>query len=300
MKIVKVLQELEKLLRSWGIGSEDWILVANYAYKLLGYDVKLRPGHLNILIAKGKIPWKVKEGIEIHPPRNTKYRNDFKRFIDETGYDFDINLTTAKAFKEKEGKYILYILPNGGKIRVQTPEGAVKEFKKLLSLSTYQGLGVERLDKDTSNIENLIGALKKKREKDTVKKFEKLLKEYKRAKRQRIKEKSVDEQVVYGIAVFGGVVKGRVRVIKKPEEAKSLRRGDILVAKMTSPTMVVNLPKISAIITEWGGKLSHAAILAREMGIPCIVGAQKVTKLLKSGDFVEVDAERGIVRKIKS
>lgn len=72
--------------------------------------------------------------------------------------------------------------------------------------------------------------------------------------------------------------------------------GEVLVTKMTSAKFMVILEKIRAIITDDGGKLCHAAILAREFKIPCIVGTKIATKVFKNGDLVEVDAEKGIAR----
>lgn len=67
---------------------------------------------------------------------------------------------------------------------------------------------------------------------------------------------------------------------------------------MTSPDYIPLMKKASAIVTNQGGILSHAAIIARELGIPCIVGTQNATEKLKSGDKVEVNADVGFVRKI--
>ncbi len=147
-KVKDVLIELERLLRGWNIFPTDWILVSQYAYRLLGYRVKLRYGHFNILVRRVKIPWKIEEGIEIHSQHGSIYRKNFEEFIGKTGFDFDINLAEEKDYKAKEGKYVLYKLPNGIKIRVQKPTGAIREFEKLLSLSTREGFGAERLDKD--------------------------------------------------------------------------------------------------------------------------------------------------------
>ena len=94
MNIEKVLIELRDVLEKWGITYLDWILVSQYAYRLLGYKVKLRKEHFNILIRKKKIPWKIKEGYEIHPPRDTSFRLQFQEFIKKTGFDFDLNLAT--------------------------------------------------------------------------------------------------------------------------------------------------------------------------------------------------------------
>jgi len=298
VELKRVLVELEKLLQNWRINTSGWILVSQYAYRLLGYDVKLRKGHLNVLVRKNKIPWKIKEGIEIHPPRKTKYRAEFEKFIDKTGFDFDINLATDKEFTAKEGFYVLYKLPNSTEIRVQKPSGAIKEFEKLLSLSTKEGLGTERLNKDIFYIKDMILALSKKGEEDTTKLFQRLLKKYLTVKKKHITVKPTDTDSIAGIVASKGKANGRIIVVYDIKDAKLIKDGDILVTKMTSPILTLLLPKISAIVTDKGGMLSHAAILAREIGVPCIVGTQVATKVLKDGDLVEVDAYRGIVRKI--
>ena len=73
---------------------------------------------------------------------------------------------------------------------------------------------------------------------------------------------------------------------------------EILVALTTDPTLIDMMRKAGAIITDLGGMLSHAAITARELNIPCIVGTEIGTKVLKDGDEVEIDLEKGTVRKI--
>ena len=69
---------------------------------------------------------------------------------------------------------------------------------------------------------------------------------------------------------------------------------------MTQPNIIDIAKKAAAIVTDEGGMLSHAAIISREFGIPCIVGTHYATKVFKDGDLVEVDADKGIVRKITS
>jgi pyruvate,water dikinase len=84
-----------------------------------------------------------------------------------------------------------------------------------------------------------------------------------------------------------------------PALMKSFHKGQILVAGMTRPDYVSYMEKAAAFVTDGGGILCHAAIIAREMGKPCIVGTQIATKVLKDGDLVEVDAKNGVVRKIE-
>ena len=77
-----------------------------------------------------------------------------------------------------------------------------------------------------------------------------------------------------------------------------IKKGEILVAPKITPKYVPAMEKAIAIITDEGGLLSHAAIVSREMGIPCVVGTKIATQVLKDGDRVEVDANKGIVRKL--
>lgn len=104
---------------------------------------------------------------------------------------------------------------------------------------------------------------------------------------------------ITGICASRGVIQGIVKVVHKISELAKVEKGDILVASMTRPEMVVAMEKAAAIVTDEGGITSHAAIVSRELGIPCIVGTKTATRLLKDGDMVEVDAEKGTVRKIQ-
>ncbi|MFH1053705.1 MAG: PEP-utilizing enzyme [Candidatus Woesearchaeota archaeon] len=102
-----------------------------------------------------------------------------------------------------------------------------------------------------------------------------------------------------GMPANKGKVKGRVKIVLKPEDISKVEKGDILVAVNTEPAMVPAMERASAIITDEGGVTCHAAIVSRELGKPCIIGTKVATKILKDGDYVEVDAEKGIVTKVK-
>ena len=100
-----------------------------------------------------------------------------------------------------------------------------------------------------------------------------------------------------GVVAHPGKVQGRVRIVLQPEKAV-ITDGDILVCDMTTPAYVLLMKKAGAIVTNKGGLLTHAAIVARELGKPCIVGVEKATRELKDGEMVEVDAEKGIVKRL--
>lgn len=108
-----------------------------------------------------------------------------------------------------------------------------------------------------------------------------------------------DVQEIKGKPASGGRAKGRVARIIGPAHLNKMRLGDVLVAPMTSVDYMSALRLASAVVTDIGGLTSHAAVIARELGIPCIVGTSNATKVLRDGDLVEVDANQGIVRIIK-
>jgi len=104
--------------------------------------------------------------------------------------------------------------------------------------------------------------------------------------------------VLKGATAYPGKVKGVVRIIVDPNKADDFQAGDILVTGMTRPEYLPLMEKAAAFVTDGGGILCHAAIVARELKKPCVIGTKAASKILKDGDMIEVDAEKGIVRKI--
>ena len=109
---------------------------------------------------------------------------------------------------------------------------------------------------------------------------------------------NTNTSVVEGRTAFEGKVQGKVRIINKIENAGTINEKIVLVSINTNPTLTPIFEKCAAIITDEGGLACHASIVSRELKIPCIVGTKIATKVFKDGDFVEVDATNGIVRKI--
>jgi phosphohistidine swiveling domain-containing protein len=113
---------------------------------------------------------------------------------------------------------------------------------------------------------------------------------------EKVEEVSVSE--ITGDCACPGKSRGIVKIINKVEDIPKIKEGDILVSHATYPDLVVAMKMASAIVTDMGGLTCHAAIVSRELGIPCVVGTKFATKALKDGDEVEVDATNGIIRKI--
>ena len=100
-----------------------------------------------------------------------------------------------------------------------------------------------------------------------------------------------------GMPASKGRVTGRVAIVRGIGDLSKVRQGDILVAITTHPDYTIAMRKAAAIITDEGGITSHAAIVSREYGIPCVVGTKKATRILKDGDVVDVNASEGWVIK---
>ncbi len=99
--------------------------------------------------------------------------------------------------------------------------------------------------------------------------------------------------IVSGAPASPGIGTGPVKILKSPKEIGKIQRGDVLVAPMTSPDYVPAMKKAAAIVTDQGGQTSHAAIVSRELGIPCVVGTKLATKILRDGSIVSVDGSTG-------
>lgn len=104
--------------------------------------------------------------------------------------------------------------------------------------------------------------------------------------------------IINGKTGSSGKVTGSVQLIFNSSEIKNFKEGNILVAVYTAPEFVPAMRRAKAIITDTGGITCHAAIVSRELGLPCVVGTKIATKVLKDGDLVKVDADKGVVRKL--
>lgn len=107
-------------------------------------------------------------------------------------------------------------------------------------------------------------------------------------------------QEIKGAAASPGIARGRAIVTDDAKvAAKMIKQGDVIIASMTTPDFVPAMKKAGAVVTNEGGVTAHAAIVSRELGIPCLTGTLVATRVFKTGDIIEVDADKGVVRKIK-
>lgn len=101
--------------------------------------------------------------------------------------------------------------------------------------------------------------------------------------------------LLQGLSASSGSASGAVRVLQSPSQAREMLDGEVLVAPMTNPDWVPAIRRAAAVVTDGGGMTCHAAIVSRELGVPCVVGARVATEVLTDGQIVTVDGARGVV-----
>lgn len=104
--------------------------------------------------------------------------------------------------------------------------------------------------------------------------------------------------VIHGSVASLGYAKGHVKIVNTASQINKVKIGDILVSVATNPSLLPAMQKAAAFVTDSGGITSHAAIVAREMKKPCLIGTKIATQVLKDGDLIEVDTRKGDVRKV--
>lgn len=95
--------------------------------------------------------------------------------------------------------------------------------------------------------------------------------------------------------INSGITIGIARILLSPEDAFRLRQGEIIVTTMTTPDYSTAISRSAAIVTDEGGVTCHAAIVSRELGIPCVIGTKNATRLIKDGERLKVDTIEGVI-----
>ena len=182
-------------------------------------------------------------------------------------------------FRDREGKNVKQLIPDN------VDKQPVISDKIILELASY----AKKLEQHYSKPQDIEWAV----ESDKV--YIVQTRAITTLKQRELSEEVPGNAVVKGQTASPGVASGTVKIINSMEDLQKVLEGDVLVTKMTNPDMVVAMKKAAAIVTDEGGITAHAAIVSREMGIPCIVGTENATQVLTDGLVVTVDATHGKV-----
>jgi len=296
----EVLDKLVDLFRSWGIEENSWMVVTETALQRHGYHFvdKRNIGEVDILIDRRVIPWMARKGEwTCVPTRHTNWFRGLASFTRRTRCTPHILTVPFGPWKVRDiARSKWYHLPSGSRIRVEFPQHIITSRAKIL-LHSKMGISfrdrIPRWSIETKFLEKLA----RKRQDNVVLNASKYFFDT-------IDDLQVVHSLVESTAEVQGTGIGRVTVrgvacvIKKVKNLSMIRKGEILVAEDTNPIFLPVMRKVAAIVTDRGGLTSHAATLAREFGIPAVIGTKIATKVLKTGDRVEVDTKKGVVRKL--
>jgi pyruvate,water dikinase len=103
------------------------------------------------------------------------------------------------------------------------------------------------------------------------------------------------ELIARGLGASPGHARGRARVIARAADLHSVRAGEVVVSEFTHPDLVLAFDRVAGIVTDHGGRLAHAALVAREMGIPAVVGTSDATDVIADGSTIVIDGTAGTV-----
>ncbi len=222
----------------------------------------------------------IKETVDYLPPKKLKtllpYFEDGRKYsehIYSASESFFRKLATLIGKKEKVGQAALTCLT----------QSELEKYFKTGQLPNYRDLKARYVG---SVLYFNSGKLITKNSAKTVKDLEMAI----------VRENLKNSKILKGIAAYPGKITGIAKVISDPHQHENFKSGDILVTGMTRPEFLPLVHRASAIVTDSGGILSHAAITAREFKIPCIVGTQIATKIIKNGQRIQLDAHSGIIK----
>lgn len=296
-------------MRKWNLRRDDWVLTGEYAWGLQGYKFKPRKGHLDILVDRRKLSWKIKKSdASTIPPKDSLKFQQLREFINKTKFGphllpLPIGKVKWQTLGRMKRQSQLYTLPNKRKIRIHKVSKLVEDRANILleiGIHTWDKLKIKRWLEDFAYFKKF--AEKKKDRKvaeicgRALKRCEGIRKRTGKLKKEEVRPGTF---LIKGSIVYKGKVRGRARVIYNAQELSKFQKGNILIAPMTTPDFIIAIEKAKGIITDQGGVGCHAAIISREFKIPCIIGTKNATKVFKDGDLVELNAYDGIARKLK-
>ena len=277
------------------------------------YAAKRLVKGLEVIKHISKIPIEILD--DIYDMENNKIIDEFLKirqiFFDFSGYvefthyigKLDVKLTDdelnelAKLHEDRKSAFMNYF----DFIKKFTKEIARKMKIKSLDLSFTNCEEIIKLLKGDINPVDLDN-LQEKRRKGYIMYYENgkeiIITEYLNKEIEKLNKIIIEnkEKEIRGISINKGIIRGVVEVINQNTPLNKIPIGKIIVTSMTTPDMTTILKKSKAIVTDEGGLLCHAANIAREFGVIAVIGTKVATKILKTGDIVEVDADNGVVR----
>ena len=303
---VRAVSELERLLRRYDILPREWALAMHVSFLAFGYDLEYkRKRHLHIVVNREKLSWRLsaqdKLIFEVTPPLKSRFTTEYYQFINKTGFDFDILAFPPTICRVLFKNSANYPLNHKVAVQIMSPLGNITMEAKFWKL--YLDQAPEKLERIFGYYRQILKQALEKKDMPVYDILSKLMVKYEGPLAKKLAQKPLGSEkdgVLGGQVGNRGKVRGRVGIVKDIDNPRLRGSYDIIVARMTSPKLTPLLKKAKGLITDEGGSLCHAAIISRELDIPCVIGTKVATQVLKNGDRVELDATNGTVKILSS
>ncbi len=285
----QIFEEIIKLLRSWGIEQEDWIVTGKHARNFAGYKVQLRKNHINIFVDAAKLPWKPSflDFAESIPQRKTKYFKQYMNFFTEQNYDLDITPCSADLFEQLKKDRIKKTI-NTFHIYYCSILSNLKIVDIKLSNCDENRLGIYKGLRLLDAIEDLKNLAELKKEQIVIDECTRIIDKYSGMKPLE------SNKELHGVSLGEGSITGKA-IIFKEGNSRKIFDPMILVTDEFSVKQIVHFNKLIGVITESGGFTSHISFVSQEFDVPVIMNVKNATKLIKEGQYVTINFDKGEV-----
>jgi len=296
----EMLIDLKELLLGWGIQPDDWYVTGEAAMVLSGYPVTFRDKQMDILVCRAVWPWvKPEEEVSLFPPKDSKEEIELKRYIAKYDLTPDFHPLPHVGLRAEDRFEQTYLDHKNGSVRILSPWAGVFHRKCIIEFYEQDSkIGLGAFDKNKfirwkKFIEETRDFAKELNDQKTINTCLEVIPIVERAIAFFDQGLEQDRKVfLKGLNVFKGIVQGEVKLWQEDVDFTD----KIAVLKTVLPHQFIKLSTAKGIITDEGGLLSHAAIIAREYKIPTIVGTREATTKLTDGDIVEINGEAGEVK----
>lgn len=288
----QLLIELREMLEHWGISSDNWFVTGEAAMLLSGYPVEFRQGQMDLLLRRSVWPWpRAEEVVSLFPDAGTQADKEFHAFIQKHAMTPDIHPSPHVGLSMEDDLAHTVIREGTGGVRVLLPSAGVMHRKQIIEYyEQTPGYSLAAFDEKKfirwkGFVQQIAEHAQKINDQETLAACATTLPVVERAIAF---FKSASGE---GMSSYPGIVTG---VVQQWDETADFA-GKIAVLTHMLPSQVARLRHVAGIITDQGGILSHAAIIAREYKIPTVIGTKTATSTLRTGDRITLDATQGII-----
>jgi phosphohistidine swiveling domain-containing protein len=294
----ETLVHLKNLLQSWNISPDDWYVTGEAAMVLSGYPVTFRDQQMDILVCRNVWPWpRSEEQVSLFPDSGSLAEKQLLEFVEKTGMTPDFHPLPHVGILDTDRFAHTNIFSPASGVRVLSPWAGILHRKLIIEFyEAAPGFSLDVFDKNKflrwkKFIEETRAHAQTVGDEKAVSTCDEVLLVVERAIQYFENKDTLG--FLKGMTACPGKVVGDIAFWHDGADLS----GKIVVLKLALPYQFTQLSKARGIITEEGGLLSHASVIAREYNVPAIIGVASVLQHLSEGDRVELDADNGVVKK---